>query len=257
MQSGCTGRRKTCSSCAGDITYQRRRRCDGINDTTGKKNRWNRNRTGQRVRAPMPIQRKNRHGFAIRIGEFPISAYVRCMGSCKACSRRPGSLYRVFVRPGYRKKVESAKKKSKHLGKYDTPDKLCVKGQMDVKYVPKICCADRDDEVFFSIHHDRGNRQETVYLCVSYKEQSSFSAVDFVKRAITCFGYAPQTIQTDNGGEFRHTSKTKRAHPPNLFCQKNGIIHRTIRPRTPWRNGKAERDRRCDQERFYNDSTIA
>ncbi len=34
----------------------------------------------------------------------------------KAYSRHPGSLYRVFVRLGYRKKVESTKKKSKHLG---------------------------------------------------------------------------------------------------------------------------------------------
>ena len=33
----------------------------------------------------------------------------------------------------------------------------------------------------------------------AYKEQSSFSTVDFVKRAITFFGYAPQIVQTDNG----------------------------------------------------------
>ena len=36
----------------------------------------------------------------------------------KAYSRHPGSLYRVFVRLGCRKKVESTKKKSKHLGHY-------------------------------------------------------------------------------------------------------------------------------------------
>lgn len=35
----------------------------------------------------------------------------------KAYSRHPGSLYRVFVRLGYLKKIESTKKKSKHLGK--------------------------------------------------------------------------------------------------------------------------------------------
>ena len=67
----------------------------------------------------------------------------------KAYSRHPGSLYRVCVRLGYRRKAESTKKKSKHLGKYDTPAKLGVKWQMDVKYVPKICCAGRDGEVFF------------------------------------------------------------------------------------------------------------
>ena len=76
--------------------------------------------------------------------------------------------------------------------------------------------------------------------------------VDFVKRALTCFGYAPQTLQTDNGSEFTHTAKTKRVHPLDLFCEKNGITHRTIRPRTPWHNGKVERSHRSDQERFYN-----
>ena len=35
----------------------------------------------------------------------------------KAYSRHPGSLYRVFVRLGYRKKVVSTKKQSKHKGK--------------------------------------------------------------------------------------------------------------------------------------------
>ena len=34
----------------------------------------------------------------------------------KGCHRHPGSLCRVFVRLGYRKKVESTKKKLKHLG---------------------------------------------------------------------------------------------------------------------------------------------
>ena len=67
----------------------------------------------------------------------------------KSYSRHPGSLYRVFVRLGYRRKVESTKKKSKHLGKYDTPDKLGVKWQMDVKYVPKVCCVGTDGDVFF------------------------------------------------------------------------------------------------------------
>ena len=126
----------------------------------------------------------------------------------KAYSRHPGSLYRVFVRLGYRRKAESTKKKSKHLGKYDTPAKLGVKWQMDVKYVPKICYVGRDGEVFFQYTMiEEASRKRFIY---AYKEQSSFSTVDFVKRAITFFGYAPQIIQTDNGGEFCHTAKTKR-----------------------------------------------
>ena len=168
----------------------------------------------------------------------------------KAYSRHPGSLYRVFVRLGYRRKAESTKKKSKHLGKYDTPAKLGVKWQMDVKYVPKICYAGRDGEVFFQYTMiEEASRKRFIY---AYKEQSSFSTVDFVKRAITFFGYTPQIIQTDNGGEFCYTAKTKRVHPLKLFCMENGIAHKTIRPRTPWHNGKVERSHRSDQERFYN-----
>ena len=50
----------------------------------------------------------------------------------KAYSRHPGSLYRVFIRLGLRKKPESTKKKSRHLGEYDTPMRLGEKWQMDV-----------------------------------------------------------------------------------------------------------------------------
>lgn len=45
----------------------------------------------------------------------------------------PDPLYRVFVRLGYREKAESTKKKSKHLGHYDTPTLPGKKCQMDVK----------------------------------------------------------------------------------------------------------------------------
>lgn len=45
----------------------------------------------------------------------------------KGYSRHPTSLYRILVKLGLRKKVESTKKKSRHLGKYDTPTKIGVK----------------------------------------------------------------------------------------------------------------------------------
>lgn len=64
----------------------------------------------------------------------------------KAYKRHPGSLYRVFVRLGYRQKVESTKKKSKHNGHYDTPTELGIKWHMDTKYVPSACYVGTDDE---------------------------------------------------------------------------------------------------------------
>ena len=167
-----------------------------------------------------------------------------------AYSRHPGSLYRVFVRLGYRVKVESTKKKSKHNGHYETPSELGVKWQMDVKYVPSACYAGTDGDKFYQYTMiDEASRERFIY---AYKEQSSYSTVDFVTRAIIYFGYAPETIQTDNGGEFTHSSKTDRIHPFDLLCRQLNICHKTIRPKTPWHNGKVERSHRNDQERFYN-----
>ena len=168
----------------------------------------------------------------------------------KAYSRHPGSLYRVFVRLGFRKKVESTKKKSLHNKPYDTPTMIGTKWQMDVKYVPKVCYVGKDGQKFYQYTIiEEASRKRFIY---AYEENSSYSTIDFVKRAITYFGYAPKTIQTDNGAEFTHFFNTKRVHPFDVFCHRYKIEHKLIRPRTPWHNGKVERSHRNDQERFYN-----
>ena len=168
----------------------------------------------------------------------------------KAYSRHPGSLYRVFVRLGFRKKAVSTKKKSRHMGKYDTPTSLGEKWQMDVKYVPNACYSGTDGEKFYQYTMiEEASRKRFIY---PYKEQSGYSTADFVKRAITFFGYAAKVIQTDNGAEFTNFNKTERIHIFDKFCYEYGITHKLIRPRTPWHNGKVERSHRNDQERFYN-----
>lgn len=68
--------------------------------------------------------------------------------------------------------------------------------------------------------------------------------MEFFKRAIEFFGYAPNILQTDNGAEFTHPTKTNRIHPLDVFCNKYHIQHKLIRPRTPWHNGKVERSHR-------------
>lgn len=168
----------------------------------------------------------------------------------KGYTRHPGSLYRVFVRLGFRKQAASTKKKTKHTGKYDTPKELGIKWQMDVKYVPKACCAKKEEQQYYQYTMiEEASRERFIY---PYMEQSSYSTIDFVQRAIRYFGYQPKTIQTDNGSEFTHTSKTDRVHPFDVFCKQHQIEHKLIRPRTPWHNGKVERSHRNDQERFYN-----
>ena len=168
----------------------------------------------------------------------------------KGYTRHPLSLYRVFVRLGYRSKALSTKKLSKHLGHYETPDKPGEKWQLDVKFVPKVCYSGMDDQAFFQYTIiDEASRMRFIW---PYKEQSGYSTNDFVRRAISYFGYIPKVIQTDNGGEFTNFSRTERIHTFDLLCQGFGIIHKLIRPRTPWHNGKVERSHRNDQERFYN-----
>lgn len=167
----------------------------------------------------------------------------------KHYTRHPGSLYRVFVRLGFRKQVQSTKTKL-HNKPYDTPKAPGVKWQMDVKYVPKACYVGNDDNKFFQYTMiDEATRERFIY---PYLENSSYSTVDFVRRAIKYFGYKPQIIQTDNGAEFAHWKDTKQQHPLQILCDSLGIYHKLIRPRTPWHNGKVERSHRNDQERFYN-----
>ncbi len=84
-----------------------------------------------------------------------------------------------------------------------------------------------------------------------FKEHSSFSSVEFLKRAISYFGYIPKCIQTDNGFEFAHFKETLMIHPFEKACSELGIEHKLIRPRTPRHNGKVERSHRNDNERFY------
>lgn len=167
----------------------------------------------------------------------------------KGYKRHPASLYRVFRRLGFSGKVKSTKDSYKPQP-YDTPSRIGVKWQMDVKYVPRICYSGNDGEKFYQYTViDEASRQRFIY---PYREQSSYSTVDFVKKAILFFGYKPHIIQTDNGTEFTHFRKTQRIHPLDVLCKQLGITHQLIRPRTPRHNGKVERSHRNDQERFYN-----
>ena len=94
-------------------------------------------------------------------------------------------------------------KKKKHNGKYDTPKALGVKWQLNVKYVPAACCFGNDGEKFYQYTIiDEADRERFIY---HYREQSVYSTVDFVKRAILSFGYASEIISTDNGSEFCNT----------------------------------------------------
>ena len=169
--------------------------------------------------------------------------------TAKGYKRHPASLYRVCRRLGYFNHTP-VKRKAYKPKPYDTPSRLGVKWQMDVKYVPTACYAGSVPQKFYQYTMiDEASRQRFLF---PYMEQSSYSTVDFVKRAVAYFGYQPQILQTDNGAEFTHLTKTDREHPLDSLCRHLGIFHQRIRPRTPRHNGKVERSHRNDQERFYN-----
>ena len=169
--------------------------------------------------------------------------------SQKGYSRHPGSLYRIYRTLGFSSKAPSTKKKRKPQ-KYDTPTQLGVKWQLDVKYVPSACYVGEIPDKFYQYTMiDEASRERFIY---PYREQSSYSTIDFVKRAINYFRYSPETIQTDNGFEFTYPRDYKRTHSFDIFCNQLEIQHKLIHPRTPWHNGKVERSHRNDQERFYN-----
>ena len=169
--------------------------------------------------------------------------------TAKGYSRHPGSLYRVCRRLGFSFQTPSTKKAYKPKP-YDTPSQLGVKWQMDVKYVPAACYSGSVPQKFYQYTVlDEASRERFLY---PYMEQSGYSSVDFLKRAIAYFGYKPETVQTDNGSEFTNVVKTERKHTFDIACEKLAVHHQKIRPRTPRHNGKVERSHRNDQERFSN-----
>ena len=166
----------------------------------------------------------------------------------KGYSRHACSLFRVVRKLKYN--VNKEKHKKYIPKKYHTPDKLGIKWQMDVKVVPKYCYTGTLPDKFYQYTViDEASRERFIY---PYKEQSTYSTIDFVKRAIVYFGYKPQIIQTDNGQEFTYTMKTDRTHPLDTLLDSLNIQHKLIKPRTPRHNGKVERSHRNDQQRFYS-----
>lgn len=163
-------------------------------------------------------------------------------------SRTAPSLFRVLRKLGF---YIDKEKHTKYIPKkYDTPSDIGIKWQMDVKYIPKNCYSGTIPDKFYQYTIiDEASRERFIY---PYKEQTSYSTIDFVKRAIVYFGYQPKIIQTDNGSEFTYIKKTSKIHPLDILLNELNITHQLIRPRTPRHNGKVERSHRNDQNRFYN-----
>ena len=173
----------------------------------------------------------------------------------KGYTRKITSLYRVMKRLNIKfykgMEIKNTSKK-KHNKKYETPENIGEKWQIDAKYVPNECKVELPDDKRYYQYTciDEASRERFLWW---YEELTPTNTVDFVERCIKYFGYKPKIIQTDNGTEFSYNqSKIKKEHPIDTLLKKLKIIHYKIRPRTPEHNGKVERSHRNDNERFYS-----
>ena len=76
-----------------------------------------------------------------------------------------------------------------------------------------------------------------------YEKHTQASAIDFVDHIIGKSPFRIKEIRTDNGHEFQ-----AKFH---WYVEDKGIRHSYIKRVTPRLNGKVERSRRSDQEKFY------
>lgn len=191
--------------------------------------------------------------------EHPDISYTEALGILRtehAYKRTYGGFYRYVVKNHLR--GTSVKQTEEYIPQpYETPEHIGVKWQMDVKYVPRACNHGKfaKEWIYQYTIIDEATRERFLF---PYKEKSGYSTVDFVKRAIAYFGYAPQTIQTDNGTEFTNPKGTGegKKHALDILLDRLGIRHQLIRVYTPRHNGKVERSHRTDSEFFYKTLTF-
>lgn len=191
--------------------------------------------------------------------EHPDISYTEALGILRtkhAYKRTYGGFYRYVVKNHLR--GTPVKQTEEYIPQpYETPEHIGVKWQMDVKYVPRVCNRGKfaKEWIYQYTMIDEATRERFLF---PYKEKSGYSTVDFVKRAIVYFGYAPQIIQTDNGTEFTNPKGTGegKKHALDVLLDRLGIRHQLIRVYTPRHNGKVERSHRTDSEFFYKTLTF-
>jgi len=130
--------------------------------------------------------------------------------------------------------------------------------EIDVKYVP--------DKI-------KGQRyyQFTAIDCATrwrhlqaYEDESTFSAIKFLKELVKITDFKIQSVKTDNGacftnryqGYYKSDLPFPRPHAFDKVCQKNNMVHYLIDPGKPQQNAFVERSHREDQEKFYEQTQL-
>ena len=124
------------------------------------------------------------------------------------------------------------------------------KVQVDVKFVPSYCITG-ETKYYQYTAIDEYTRQVFREM---YDEHSTYSSVDFIKKAISFFKYKIKEVQTNNGTEWTKALISNDPNDKTLFEEeltRQGIRYHRIRIATPRHNGKVERQHRTDEKRFY------
>lgn len=242
--------------CSADTIRRWRRLWDGTRESLQNKS--------HRPHTPHPnAHTEEEQGYIKELFEArPDITYAEAFGILReerAYSRTYYGFYRYVVKSGIRPKEIVERYVPQ---KYYTPEMFGLKMQMDVKFVPRPCYQGAALE---ALRHngtryyqytmiDEATRERFIF---PYPELSAVTTRNFIQRAIIYFGYIPDTIQTDNGGEFTNPrGKCHKIHAADELMQELNIRHKLIPPYTPRHNGKVERSHRSDQENFYDHTTF-
>ena len=168
-------------------------------------------------------------------------------------TRRVESLYRVLKRLALLPQAPAKPTyKPKHYEQMTYPGERV---QIDVKYVPMGCLANKEQKLYQYTAIDEFSRLRFVY---GYEEHSTYSSADFLMRAVKWYkrrGIKIECVQTDNGPEFTTRFIQGLKEKLTLFqttAANLGIDHKLIKPYTPRHNGKVERSHREDHNKFYS-----
>ena len=106
--------------------------------------------------------------------------------------------------------------------------------QVDVKVVPATCIIPNPDglkERYFQ--YTAIDEYSRFRFVAAFKEQSTYSSVQFLDMLVKAFPFKIECIQTDNGLEFIKEFKERKHGKMSLFearLKQLGIKHKLIRP---------------------------
>ncbi|OGY67036.1 MAG: hypothetical protein A3I24_00680 [Candidatus Harrisonbacteria bacterium RIFCSPLOWO2_02_FULL_41_13b] len=163
------------------------------------------------------------------------------------------TIQKIIKKEGLTKKYRTRKQNIPYEVKQWHPGEMV---EIDVKWVPGRLNGDRFYQ-FTAI--DCSSRWR--YLSV-YPFCSNGSAIKFINELLSIAPFKIKSIKTDNGSIFTNRylgyamSKdplNTRLHDFDVLCNNMEITHYLIDPGKPAQNGRVERSRRTDQQKFYDE----